>query len=146
MALPLYRVGNVTPDFPFLALVYLGLFAPPRRLLLTAALAALVIDLASLDPLGTRLVGYLPPLWLLNRLRGGFLAESPLFRAGLTLAACLLAFQLEGVFLAWREGYWLGAGLELRTALYTAVLGVGAHAALDHYRGRLGWARDRFLS
>ena len=146
LALPLYRAGNITPDIPFLVLIYLGFLAPIRQLLIVAGITSLVVDLGSLDPVGTRLVGYLPALWLLTRARGGFLSESAFFRGVLTFAACTIAFVLEGLYLAWREGYWLGAGIEVTTALYTTVLGVGVHAALDLYRHRLEWARDRFLS
>jgi hypothetical protein len=145
-ALPLYRAGTVAPDFPFLALAYLALFAPPRKVLALAAAAAVGIDILSLDPLGTRLVGYLPALWLLGRFRRGPVAAIPLLRAVATLAACLAAFEIEGAFVVVREGRWLGVGFELLTALYTALLGVAAHAALDRYRPRLGWVRDRFFA
>lgn len=145
LALPLYRAGGLAPDFPFLALCYLGLFAPPGKLLLHAAVCASAIDIASLDPLGTRLAGYLPALWLLNLARRSFIAESAFLRAALTLVACLAAGVLSGAWLALREGRWLGMWFELRSASYTALIGVGVHAALDHYRARLGWARDRFF-
>ncbi len=146
LALPLYRAGSVAPDFPFLALVYLGFFAAPLDLFLLAVLAAVVIDLGSLDPLGTRLAGYLPALWFVSRWRRGFVAESTALRAGLTFAAAALAFTAEGALLAWKEGRWLGLGVELKAALYTALLGVAVHALLDRYRNGLGWARDRFFA
>jgi hypothetical protein len=144
LALPLYRLGDALPDFPFLALAYLGLFARPRQVLAAAAVVAVAIDAVSLDPLGTHLVGYLPALWLLNRVRGGFIAGSVILRGAFTLAAAWAAFLLQGAFLASREGRWPSAGLELRSALYTAALGVIVHAALDRYRTGLGWVRDRF--
>ncbi|MGH9363594.1 MAG: rod shape-determining protein MreD, partial [Thermoanaerobaculia bacterium] len=77
---PLYRVGNVAPDFPLLALTYLTFFAPRRSVLGLGAATAAAIDLISLDPLGTRLLGYLPPLWFAGRARRGFIAESALLR------------------------------------------------------------------
>jgi rod shape-determining protein MreD len=144
-ALPLYRAGGLAPDFPFLALCYLGLFAPLGKLLVHAALCGTAIDLLSLDPLGTRLAGYLPALWLLNLARRSFVAESAILRAALTWLACLAAGLLAGGWLALREGRWLGTWFELRSASYTALIGVGVHAALDLYRARLGWARDRFF-
>ena len=144
-ALPLYRAGGLAPDFPFLALSYLGLFAAPGKLLFHAALCGTAIDLLSLDPLGTRLAGYLPALWLLNLARRSFIVESAILRAALTWLACLTAGLLSGGWLALREGRWLGIWFELRSASYTALIGVGVHAALDHYRARLGWARDRFF-
>ena len=139
----LYRVGNVVPDFPFLALIYLAFFSPPRALLLLTAGTAVAIDLLSLDPLGTRLCGYVPALWLLNRMRRSFATESHGLRVALTLCAALLCFVLEGAYLAWREGRWLGTGVELEAAVYTGILGLVVHGILDHYRVGLGWARDR---
>ncbi len=91
LSLPLYRAGSFGPDFPFLALAYLALFAPPRRLLAAAALTACAIDVLSLDPLGTRLAGYLPALALVGRARRTAIADSAVLRAVLTLAACSIA-------------------------------------------------------
>jgi rod shape-determining protein MreD len=144
-ALPYYRIGRAAPDFPFLCLLYLAYFAPRRPLLLLAFLTGLAVDLISLDPVGTRFVGYLPPLWLANRVRRGFVAESPALRAVLTFVAALLAGSLEGGYLALREGRWLGLGGAFTNALYAALLGVAVFAALDLHRTRLGWARDRFF-
>jgi cell shape-determining protein MreD len=144
--LPVYRAGSVAPDFPFLALVYLGFFAPRRPLLVAAAITACVIDIVSLDPLGARLAGYLPALALLNRGRRTVLAESQVLRAGLTLVACCAAFLLEAAFVGWKEGRWIAVGFELRCAVYTTIIGVAVHAALDAYRARLGWVRDRFFA
>jgi rod shape-determining protein MreD len=146
LAAPYYRTGNVAPDFPLLALAYLGFFAPPRRLLAIAAGTALAVDALSLDPVGTRLLGYLPALWLINRARRTALAESIVLRAGLTLAACVIASAIGWAFLSWKDGRWAGAALEAKAALYTAIIGVGVHAAIDPCRGRLGWVRDRFFS
>ena len=140
-----YRIAGLTPDFAFLALAYLSLFARPGALLVAAGATALVIDAISLDPLGTHLAGYLPALWLLNRFRRSFIAESALLRAALTLFAAWLAFLLEGAFLAATEGRWMGAGGELVSALYTGILGVAFHAGIDRYRAGLGWARDRYF-
>jgi rod shape-determining protein MreD len=146
LALDLYRSGSLAPDFPLLALLYLSFFAPPGELMFLAALTALTIDLISLDPLGTRLAGYLPALWMANRLRRGFVVESAFLRGAVTWAAAWAAFSLEGGFLAWREGRWLGLGYEFKSALYTAFLGIAVHAALDRCRNQLGWARDRFFA
>lgn len=147
LALPLYRSGTAAPDFPFLVLSYLAFFAPPRRVLALGALAAAAMDTLSLDPLGTRLLGYLPAIWLVGRARRSFIVESAVFRAGLTFLACCLALALEGGYVSAREGAGgLGLGWALWAALYTALLGVSAHAALDLVRPQLGWARDRFFS
>ena len=141
-----YRVGGVAPDFPFLALVYLALYLKPSDVFLLASLAALAIDLYSLDPLGTRLLGYLPPLVLIGRLRRGFVAESAVLRAALTLTAAAIAFTLEGAYLAFREGRWQGLWSEITSAFYTALVGAAFHSVLDSYRGSLGWSRDRFFA
>jgi len=141
-----YRVGGVAPDFPFLALVYLALFLKPADAVLVTSLAALAIDLFSLDPLGTRLIGYLPPVAVIGRLRRGFVAESPVLRPCLTFCAAALAGTLEGAYLALREGRWPGLGGELSAAFYTALVGAAFHALLDSYRSRLGWSRDRFFA
>jgi rod shape-determining protein MreD len=141
-----YRVGGVTPDFPFLALVYLALFLKPADAFLLASLTALTIDLLSLDPLGTRLLGYLPPIALIGRLRQGFISESVALRAFLTLAAASIAFTLEAAYLCFREGRWPGLWGELSAAFYTALVGAAFHSFLDAYRSRRGWSRDRFFA
>ena len=87
-----------------------------RVLLALLLVPFLAIDWLSLDPLGTRLAGYLPALWLLNRFRRGFLTESLPLRALLTSLAAALAFLIEGTYLVGCEGRWLGAGFELRSA------------------------------
>ncbi len=145
-AAPLYRAGSIEPDFPFLALVYLAFFAEPVALLWAAVLVAAAIDCVSIDPFGTRLLAFPPVLLLLNRFRRGFVAESALLRCGLTIAGCVVAFTIEGAFLAWKDGRWLGLGFEVRSALYTALLGLAVHGVMDRGRFRLGWTRDRFFA
>jgi rod shape-determining protein MreD len=143
---PLYQIGGVAPDFPFLALAYLALFAQQRKILALGGIAAIAIDVISLDPIGTRLAGYLPALWLLGRVRRTLWAEVPVFRSVATLGACIVAFGMEAAFLAWKEGRWPDPGFEAECVLYTALIGVCVHAALDGYRSRLGWVRDRFFA
>jgi rod shape-determining protein MreD len=145
-AVPLYQIGGVAPDFPFLTLAYLALFAQQRRILALGAAAAIAIDLVSLDPLGTRLAGYLPALWFLGRVRRTLWAEVTVFRGIATLGGCIIAWGMEILFLAWREGRWPDVAFESECILYTALIGVCVHAALDGYRSRLGWARDRFFA
>ncbi len=145
-AAPLYRAGSLEPDFPFLALVYLAFFAEPAALFWAAVLTAAAIDGVSIDPFGARLLAYIPVLLFLNRFRRGFVAESALLRCGLTLLGCAAAFTIEGAFVAWREGRWIGLGFEMRLALYTALLGLAVHGVIDRWRFRLGWARDRFFA
>ncbi len=145
IALPLYRAGGIAPDFPFLALAYLGFFAPPRRVLAAAAIVACAVDVLSLDPIGTRLAGYLPALWLIGRARRTILAESAVLRIGLTLVGASIAFAIGWAFVSWREGNWPTPWFELKCSFYTALTGVGAYAALDLHRPRLGWGRDRFF-
>jgi rod shape-determining protein MreD len=146
LASPLYEVGGIRPDFPFLALIYLAFFAPPYQVFLAGGATAIGIDILSMDPLGTRLLGFLPVLWLLGRFRRTMIAESPLLRAGLALAACLASFGIQGAILAWKEGIWHGFLPDLKLVLYTALLGVAVHGTLDLYRARLGWVRDRYFA
>ena len=141
-----YRVGGVAPDFPFLALVYLAFFLKPSDAFLVTSAAAVAIDLCSLDPLGTRLLGYLPPVVVIGRLRRGFVAGSAVLRPFVTFCAAALAFSLEGAYLAFREGRWPGLGGEISAAFYTALVGAAFHSLLDSYRSRLGWSRDRFFA
>lgn len=142
----LYRLQDVAPDFVFLALLYLSFFAEAPALLFLSLAVALFVDLVSLDSLGTRVCGYLPVVALVNRFRRGFIVESPLLRFVVTLLAAFLSSALQGLYLGWREGRWLGAGFEAKSAFATATLSLVLFWLLDCHRGALGWARDRFFA
>ncbi|MBI4582463.1 MAG: rod shape-determining protein MreD, partial [Planctomycetes bacterium] len=131
LALPIFRLGPAAPDFVFLVFVYLAFFSPPGPLLILSGACSLVLDLLSLEPLGAHAAGVLPALWLVGKLRGWFIAESPPWRALLVLGAALLSFELRRLYDFLAEGGGASFSASLLSALYTALAGVVVHAFLD---------------
>ncbi len=81
VTLPVYSFAGIAPDFVLAVLCFIALFAPPARVLISAALAGLVVELFSLDAAGTHSIAYvLAALALLRirawRLGGDFLTRS----------------------------------------------------------------------
>ncbi len=148
LARPLYAFGIASPDFVFLALVYLAFFAPTHSLLALTAAVSFVLDILSLDPAGTHAVALLPPMWLVGRLRGWFVLDSAALRWIVVLPVCLLSMELRQQYLAFlRPGTPVDRVADLACALYTAALGLVVHTLLDRrFRPALGWTRNRSLS
>jgi rod shape-determining protein MreD len=139
IALPLYKIGPIGPDFLLIIVAYVAAFDRPRAALGLAALVGLAADLLSADPWGARALGYLAP-WLIFHVAGaaGWVEDS-------IPRAVLLAFATAGagaVRLALLDLHDEPAGpfaLEAAggMALYNAVLGLAAFRLLDAFRGRL---------
>lgn len=143
LAAPLYRLGSAAPDFLFLALIYLAFFAPTVELLVVAVLSSVAVDLLSLDPLGSRVFGVLPALWLVSQMRSWFVVESWVFRWVLVLVAVLLASVLRNAYVSYVETGGPSLRFDFFSALYTTVVGLAVHGLLDGCRQSLGWIRKR---
>jgi rod shape-determining protein MreD len=151
-----YEIADTRPDFVFLALVYLAFYLPVGRVLLFGLCVSVFLDLLSIAPFGSHVIGYLPVLWLASRVRGWFVLEIPLARACLVFPAMLVQLELQRVFLVltfdlqstsaspsflgFRDVFFVG---DIGVALYTTVLGFVVHTLLDRFRPQLIGRRRR---
>lgn len=58
LALPLYKVGSVGPDFVLVVLLYLAIHESAARGVFAAALSGLLLDAISIEPFGSYSLGY----------------------------------------------------------------------------------------
>ena len=146
VALPLYRIGPVGPDFLLILVAYVAAFDRPRRALAFALAVGLVADAVSADPWGTRALGYLAPWGILLLARGSGWTEDAIPRAVLIALATCASGAVRIALLSLRAEP-LGP-LELEAAagmaLYNAFLGLAAFRLLDAFRGRILAPARRF--
>jgi rod shape-determining protein MreD len=146
VALPLYRIGPIGPDFLLILVAYVAAFDRPRRALVFASAVGLLADALSADPWGTRAIGYLAP-WGIFRLAGGSgWTEDAIPRAillALATSTCGAA-RLILLSLAGEPPGPLDFKVMAGMALYNAFLGLAVFRLLDPFRARIVVPARRF--
>lgn len=144
LAVPLYRIEAAAPDFFLITVIYLAFFGSTLELLILAGGFSVLLDILSLNPLGTQAVGLFPAILIIQRTQGWFLLQSPALRWCVVLPVAVISYELRSAYIALMEtGGGPGFSLNIAGAIYTAVLGIALHGLLDGYRNQLGWNRDR---
>ncbi len=143
LAIPLYRLGGAVPDFLLIVVVYLAFFAPIGELLILAVGASVVVDVLSLDPIGSHMAALVPVILVIGRVRGWFVLRGPGLRSVFVFVAALLASLGRTTYVALVSVDGAQVSVEALSAVYTTLIAVLVHGLLDRYRRRLGWVRDR---
>lgn len=130
-AAPLYRVGEVTPDFVLAAASYVAIEPIRGRLTMLAALG-FALDFASLDPLGTQASALLPCALLLRRLLSWRPHQHAAARALLAAPAMWAGIEAQRLYLGLvQDAPPHGFGAGAAAAAYLAALVLVLYPVLD---------------
>jgi rod shape-determining protein MreD len=138
VALPLYALGPVGPDFVLLAVTWAAIWEPRARAVVVAVVTGIIVDAISLDPWGVHAVGYGLAALLVASRSGRRCEEGGLRRVASAAAAAAVALAIRQAIL------WEGVRPFIHelapaaaSALYTMVVGIAVFAILDAHEGRL---------
>lgn len=129
-----YSVAQLVPHFPLVVVCYVGARGTFREALTTALVAGLLLDVASLDPLGASALSFVAAVLLLRRARraGWFDTPAPTFAA--TGLAILVAVTIRAGIVSLLGGRLLPLGQVLGTGAYTWIFSVPVTVLLNGVR------------
>ena len=93
LALPVYRVGGVAPDFVFVSLLYVALRQSTGVTLFLGLVLATILDPLSIDPAGAHAAGFVPVLLVVGRCRHWAVLKSAVCRCVVVFPAALMAWR-----------------------------------------------------